>query len=156
MHTARGFSIIELTVTAAILAVLATVAFPMVSLERQRAHERELKGALREVRGALDAYKRAVDDGKIQKPRTVSGYPVNLEQLAQPHANLRDPSAPPLRFLRRVPRDPFRPPNLEAGMSWGVVAYISTDRRGGATEDVYDIFSLSPRLGLNGTPYRDW
>ena len=82
-HRARGFTLIELVVTVAIVAVLASVAVPLVELNVQRAREHELRTALRQIRGALDAHKRATDEGRVRKDLGASGYPPTLEVLVE-------------------------------------------------------------------------
>src|SRR6185437_1812764 len=65
----RGFTLVELMIVVAIMAVLASSAMPLYELTSQREKEKELRVALRQIREALDAYKRAVGEGRIARKR---------------------------------------------------------------------------------------
>src|SRR6266581_2958161 len=104
---AGGFTLIELVITVAIIAVLASVALPLNELIVQRAKESELRRALRDIRGAIDAYKDASDDGRILKRVGDSGYPKSLAGLVEGVEDQKDPKKSRIYFLRRLPRDPF-------------------------------------------------
>ena len=108
-HPGRGFTLIELMATLAILAVLATLTVPLAQLHLQRAREQELRLALRELRSAIDAYKRASDEGRVRRAAASTGYPPSLEVLVEGVEDQRDPARRKLFFLRRVPPDPFAP-----------------------------------------------
>lgn len=153
----RGFTLIELVVTVAIVGVLALAAAPFLETTVRRQQESELRAALREIRGAIDAYRRAVDDGRIAKRADESGYPTRLEDLYQGVDNRQDPGKGKLYFLRRLPRDPFnRDSGLSVAQTWGKRSYASppdTPREGA---DVFDVYSLSDAVGSNGVPYREW
>lgn len=152
-----GFSLVELMVTLAVLALLASVALPYGQLSLQRHKEGELRQALREIRGALDAYRQAVREGQIEAPADASGYPPDLDALWQGVADKTKPDASKLYFLRRLPRDPFFPDaSAPPASTWGLRSYASPPDAPVAGEDVFDVYSLSPALGLNGVPYREW
>jgi general secretion pathway protein G len=153
--TQRGFTIIELLVVMLVLGVLATAAFPMAELMLQRQQEQELKRALWEVRDAIDAYKRAVDAGQASKPAQGSGYPPNLEALVQGVPDVAGSRSAPY-FLRRIPRDPFADPSLPAAQTWGLRSYLSPPDNPQPGADVFDVYSKSERVGLNGVPLRQW
>ncbi|WBS05711.1 type II secretion system protein [Pseudoduganella sp. SL102] len=153
----HGFTLIELLVTVAILGLLAALAVPTVQVTVQRRNEAELRTALYQIRKAIDEYKQAYDDGRITKTLGSTGYPKNLETLAEGVADLRDPKRGKIFFLRRVPRDPFAfDSELSAAQTWGKRSYASEADEPREGEDVYDVYSNSDRVGLNGIPYRKW
>ena len=153
----RGFTLIELVITVAIVAILASVALPLNELVVQRAKEQDLRRALREVREALDAHKQASDEGRIQKRAGESGYPKKLEDLVEGIEDQKNPRKEKIYFLRRVPRDPFSTePTLAAAQTWGKRSYASPPDEPKEGEDVFDVYSLAPGTGINGRPYREW
>jgi len=153
----KGFTLIELAITIAIVAVLASVALPLNELVLQRAREHELRRALRELRVALDAYKQASDEGRIPKRPGESGFPRKLEDLAEGVEDQKSPKKERIYFLRRIPRDPFsNDPQLAAADTWGKRSYESSHESPAAGRDVFDVFSLADGVGLNGVPYRQW
>jgi len=154
---ARGFTLIELLVTVAVIAVLASVAQPLSELSVQRSKEQDLRRALREIRDALDAYKRATDEGRVVRGAEDSGYPPNLATLVQGVTDARSPNGAKMYFLRRIPADPFATFSQEAPeQHWGLRSYSSPPDRPQAGRDVFDVYSLSARTGLNGVPLKDW
>lgn len=158
MRTAsRGFTLIELVITAAIVAVLASVALPLAEVAMQRSKEQDFRRALREIRTAIDAHKQAVDEGRIAKAEGESGYPKSLETLAQGVPDARDPSRAKIYFLRRIPRDPFTTdPARSPAETWGKRSYASGPDDPQEGKDVYDVYTVSAAVGLNGIPYREW
>jgi len=153
----RGFTFIELIVTLAIMGVLATVAVPMAQVAVQRDKERELRLALQEIRDAIDAYKRASDNGSIKLSLGDSGFPKTLEELAEGVPDQRHPQKRSLYFLRRIPRDPFAPPSIaSAADTWAKRAYASPPDNPMEGMDVFDVASRSDLTGLNGTPLKAW
>ena len=152
-----GFTLIELLVTLAILGVLGTLVVPVTQVTLQRRQEQELRRGLRDIRQALDAYKRAGDEGRLLRAPDASGYPKSLELLVEGVPDQRNPKRSKIYFLRRVPRDPCnRDPGLADAQTWGKRSYASEadDPREG--DDVYDVYSTSNKMGLNNVPYRKW
>lgn len=147
----RGFTLVELVITVAIVALLASIALPLAEVSSQRGKEQDLRRALRELRLAIDAYKQASDDGVIERKADASGYPPTLAALVEGVPDKRNPGAPKVYFLRKLPRDP-----VAGDGDWGLRSYESpsTEPREGA--DVYDIYSKSEAKGLNGMPYKEW
>jgi general secretion pathway protein G len=154
---ARGYTLIELLVVLGVLGLLASMAMPLAEMTVQREKEQELKRALWEIRDAIDAYRRAKEQGAIAAAPGSPAYPPTLAALVESPANAGTGNAGGLvHFLRRIPRDPFADPELPAEKTWGLRSYLSEagDPKPGA--DVYDVHSLSDGVGLNGVPLRQW
>ena len=152
----RGFTLIELVVTVAIVAILASGAIPLAHIAAQRAKEQELRTALRQVRAAIDAYKQAADDGQIEKKAGDSGYPPNLEILVSGVDKVKSAQKAKIYFLRRLPRDPFADEEVKAEETWSKRSYESPPDAPREGKDVFDVFSRSEGTGLNGIPYKQW
>lgn len=157
-RSTRGFSLVELLVVLAVMAVLATVGFPLAELAHKRQKEEELRDALRHIRTAIDDYKRAGDEGRIARAAGGSGYPPNLQVLADGVEDARAGNGTKIYFLRRVPADPFAPVATGGARAfgWGLRSYASPADNPRPGEDVFDVYSRSPEVGLNGVPYRHW
>ena len=154
----RGFTLIELMITMAIIGLLALGVAPLAKLGVQRVKETELRAALREIRGAIDDYKEAGESGRIKKEADKTGYPPTLAVLVEGVEDTKSPDhAKMIYFLRRIPRDPMNPDQtLPPEQSWGLRSYASPPDSPQAGEDVYDVYSQSPKVALDGTPYRSW
>jgi general secretion pathway protein G len=149
---------VELLVTLSLLALLVTVAVPLGELSARRTREMELRGNLREIRRAIDAYKRAVDDGQIEKKLGDSGYPPSLEVLAKGVDDSKSlESGKKIYFLRRIPRDPMCAcPDKPPQDTWTLRSYDSPPDSPRAGKDVFDISSSSTQEALDGTHYNTW
>ncbi|HEY6898240.1 MAG TPA: type II secretion system protein [Rhodocyclaceae bacterium] len=152
-----GFTFIELMMTLALLGVLALITVPMAQVAAQRGKERELRIALTQIRDAIDAYKKAVDQGRIAQKVGDLGYPKRLEDLVEGVADQKTPTKQSIYFLRRLPRDPFAPDTqTEAADTWGKRAYASPPDDPMEGDDVFDVYSRSELLGLNAVPLKQW
>lgn len=153
----RGFTLIELVVTLAIVGLLAASAMPLAQLVAQREKESDLRAALRDIRTALDAYHAAALTGHIKMELGASGYPPDLQSLYIGVEDTASEKKTNLYFLRRIPRDPFFPDtSVAAEETWGLRSYNSPPDDPQPGEDVFDVFSLAAGKGLNGISYHDW
>ncbi|MEO8311824.1 MAG: type II secretion system protein [Caldimonas sp.] len=159
----RGFTLIEMLITLALVGVLALTSLPLMEITARRQKESELRESLRIVRAGLDAYKAAVDAGSLAKAAGQSGYPPSLdvltESLLRADAPDRDGSGAASRIviLRRLPRDPFfADPAVPAAQTWKVRSYASRPDDPQPGDDVFDVASGSTAIGLDGTPYATW
>jgi len=159
----RGFTLSELLVSAAILAVLAGVAIPMAKIAVKRGKEIELQRSLRQVREAIDEYKRMADQKKIETEEDTNGYPPSLDALVK-GATLKEEgkgsekgqsskgSAKIMKFLRRIPKDP-----MTESFDWGLrSSEDAPDSTSWGGRNVYDIYTKSNKTALDGTKYKDW
>ena len=153
----RGFTLIEIVITVAIVGLLASAALPLASMAMRREKESDLRAALQQIRGAIDAYKDAAAAGRVQIEATKSGYPENLRLLYEGVEDASSPNKVKIYFLRRLPRDPMFPdPAAAPADTWGLRSYASPPADPQPGDDVFDVYSLATGQGLNGVSYRDW
>lgn len=152
----QGFTLIEMLVVVAIVSILASAAAPFVRYGELRVKERDLKVALRDIRKAIDAYKRASEEGRIPLKLDTSGYPPSLDALVEGVVDSKDPKQRKIYFLRRIPRDPFDSVAGDSKPRWGLRSYASDAKTPAEGADVYDVYSLNPGKGSNGVLYKDW
>ncbi|MCD6452412.1 MAG: type II secretion system protein [Acidobacteria bacterium] len=146
-----GYSLVELMVVVAIIAVLASAILPLAEITVKRSKEIELRRALRTLRTAIDKYKEAADKGLIKVEKGTYGYPPNLQVLVTGVKNAKT-KGEILKFLRRIPKDP-----MTNSTDWGLRSYQdppNAKRWGG--QNVYDVYSRSTAIALDGTRYCDW
>lgn len=146
----------ELLVVVAIMSVLASIGLPLAELSHQRNKEEELRRGLRQIRSAIDAYKRLTDLGSIQRAADGSGYPPSLEALVEGVVDARSPHGAKLYLLRVLPRDPFAPEATPAAKTWSRRSYASPPEDPKPGQDVFDVHSMSSGSGLNGLAYKTW
>ena len=152
-----GFTLIELIITVAIVAILASVAVPFGDMVVQRGKEVELRRALRQIRDGIDAYKQAFDEGRILRRVGESGYPKKLEDLEAGIEDQRSPKKEKIYFMRRIPRDPLASdPSLAPAATWGKRSYASPPDEPREGDDVFDVYTLAQGKGINGRPYKEW
>jgi len=146
-----GLTLLELVVASAILMVLATMALPLARVKIKRDKELELRRALREMRTAIDRYKDAADRGLIAVQVETEGYPPDLETLVEGVALSGAPGRR-MRFLRRIPLDP-----MTNSTEWGLRSVQDPpDSRYSNGKNVFDVYSRSSGVALDGTYYADW
>lgn len=151
-----GFTLIEMVAVVAIVGVLAVAALPMRELVARRSQELALRASLRSLRDAIDAHKKAADDGLIAKPADASGYPPTLQTLVDGVPEVRAGSGRRLYFLRRLPRDPTADPALAAAETWALRSHESPPQAPAPGRDVFDVASRSERTALDGSRYDAW
>lgn len=166
----RGFTLVEMLVTLTVLAILASAIFPIAKTAVQREKELELRRDLRQIREAIDAYKKLADEKKMETEDDSEGYPPDLETLVK-GVEIQEQEASPegseaaaparggsgakkklVRFLRRIPRDP-----MTGSTEWGLRSYQDErDSDVWGEENVYDVYSKSRAKALDGTRYNEW
>ncbi|RLE36407.1 MAG: general secretion pathway protein GspG [Acidobacteria bacterium] len=146
----RGFTLAELVMVAALLAILAGMAMPVAKFTVKRRKEMELRLALRQMRTAIDEYKRLSDQGMIPIKLGSEGYPPDLETLAE-GVDLVGQEIK-RKFLRKLPMDP-----MTREEEWGLKSYQDDlDSTSWGGENIWDVYSLSESTALDGTEYKDW
>ncbi len=151
----KGFTYVELMVSLVLIGLLASIVVPVTSVISKQQKERELKAALLEIRTAIDGYKLSSDRNEIAEEfKTESGYPPNLKVLMGVPSRYGERKV--IRFLRKIPNDPFYDQIKNPELGWGLRSYESEAVEPKEGKDVYDIYSLSKGTGSNGIAYRLW
>jgi general secretion pathway protein G len=143
---------VELIVSFTIMSLLTTMAVPLASYKVKRDKERELRYALREIRKAIDAYKDATLQNKIEVKLGTEGYPESLEILVQGVKLSQSPDGKTIKFLRRIPMDP-----MTGTYDWGKRSMQDDPKsQSWGGQNVFDVYSKSTERARDGTPYADW
>ena len=145
---ALGVTLLELVVAVAILLILMGAAVPIARLSVKRQRETELRRDLWEMRSAIDRYKDAADRNAFRISVESMGYPKDLDTLVKGE----DVQGKRLRFLRHVPVDP-----MTGKDDWGMRSTQDDPKSeswGG--QNVFDVYSKSDGIALDGTKYKDW
>lgn len=154
-RSSPGYSFIELVIATAVLMILASAALPIAKISIRREKEAELHRSLREMRTAIDDFKRWADAGRISTLNVNIGnenYPPSLEILVEGVPFTNDASGRKKKFLRRIPVDP-----ITGKADWGLRAYSDNpDATVWGGQSVFDVYSKAPGKGLDGSNYRDW
>ena len=151
-YAQRGMTLVELIVAVTILALLSTLAVPLAAYKVRRDKERELRYALREIRSAIDRYKDASDQQKIQVKVGTDGYPEDLDLLVEGVTLVGNASGAKVKFLRRIPVDP-----MTGTTEWGKRSSQDDPKSNSwGGQNVFDVFSRSTDRARDGTPYSEW
>ena len=147
-----AFTLLELVLTMVILGILAAAVVPTTQKIVKRGKELELHRSLMEMREAIDRFKKAADAGLIDVPNQEQlGYPADFEELLKGAPLAKEPSKT-MRFLRRLPRDP-----MTGEDKWGRRSVQDDpDSRSWGGENLFDVYSLSDGIALDGTEYGLW
>jgi general secretion pathway protein G len=150
LHRSQGgFTLAELVMVVALIAVLSTIALPVAKFTVKRRKEADLRLALRQMRTAIDEYKRLSDQGLIPVKIGGEGYPENLEELVEGVEIVGQETK--RKFLRRIPVDPM------THEDWELRSYQDdADATSWGGENVYDVRTSSDGVAIDGTKYADW
>lgn len=154
-----GFTLVEMLVVLAILAILAAVTVPYAEMTVKREKEADLRRDLREMRSAIDRFHDDWQNAKISRAggaASEDGYPRTLEMLVE-GAEGTGPQGGKQKYLRRIPENPFGDDSLPPEKQWGLKGYqddAHADQWGG--QDVYDVYCPGDGKALDGSSYHDW
>ncbi len=147
-----GMTLVELIVAVTILGLLSTLAVPLAAYKVKRDKERDLRFALREIRGAIDRYKDASDQQKIQVKVGTDGYPADLDVLVEGVTLVGSATGAKIKFLRRIPIDP-----ITGTTDWGKRSSQDDPKSNSwGGQNVFDVYSKSMDRARDGTPYSEW
>jgi general secretion pathway protein G len=148
----RGLTLVELIVAFTIMLILTTMAVPMARSRVRRERERDLRYALREIRNAIDKYKDMADSGQLPMQKLGGeGYPESLDVLVE-GVKVTGQVEKKIRFLRRVPVDPFT-----NSKDWGKRSTQDDPKSNSwGGQNVFDVYTKTTEKAADGTPYSEW
>src|SRR5579871_1264470 len=124
-----GFTLVELMIVMAIIAILMSIAVPIYTRSITRAKESVLKNNLLSLRTTIDEY----TYDKQKAPQT-------LQDLVSEG------------YLRQIPVDPL----TGTADSWKTIQEDPQNSVSQNEPGIYDVRSGSDKMSLEGTPYADW
>lgn len=148
----RGLTLVELIVAVTIMTLLTTMSVPLVRYRVQRDRERDLRRALDTIDKAIDDYKDAAIQGKIETKLGTDGYPESLEQLVEGVKLMQSAEGKKIKFLRKIPLDP-----MTNSYDWGKRSTQDDPKStswGG--QNIFSVYTKSTERARDGTQYSDW
>ncbi|MBM3728799.1 MAG: type II secretion system protein [Acidobacteria bacterium] len=148
----RGLTLVELIVAFTIMALLTAMSVPLTRYKIRRERERELRFALREIRGAIDKYKDLADSGQLGPIKLgTEGWPEKLDTLVE-GVKVQGAQEKRIRLLRRLPKDP-----MTNTFEWGLRSSQDDPKSNSwGSQNVFDVYTKSTEKALDGTPYSEW
>jgi general secretion pathway protein G len=148
-----GMTLVELIVAFTVLLVLATMAVPLARVRVRVDRERELRYCIREITNAVDKYKDYCDMGLLGPMKVGTNcWPESLEQLVEGVKLANSPDGKKVKFLRKIPKDPFT-----GKFEWGLRSDQDDPKSmswGG--QNVFTVYTKTFEKAPDGTPYSDW
>ncbi|HEX4592666.1 MAG TPA: type II secretion system protein [Bryobacteraceae bacterium] len=123
-----GFTLVELMIVMAIIAILMSVAIPIYSRSIMRAKESVLKNNLFTMRTVIDEY----TYDKQKAPQT-------LNDLVSDG------------YMRQIPVD-----SITGMPDWRVIMEDASNTVNQSEPGIFDVRSSSDKTSLEGTPYSEW
>lgn len=159
LNRQKGFSLVEMLVALSIVSILAVISLPYAQITVRRTKEIELKNALRQMRTAISEFHQDVEEGVIKKDAagvSKDGFPETLSLLVE-GVDSGEADGKKVKYLRRIPKDPFQDPKIQPLEHWVLRSYRDeADSITWGTQDVYDVRSSSNKKALDGSYYKDW
>jgi general secretion pathway protein G len=152
-HSQAGLTLVELIVAFTVMLILTTMAVPLARSRVRVERERDLRYALKTIHTAIDKYKDNCDAGFFGPVKAGTNcYPETLDQLVEGVKVANSPDGKVMRFLRRIPTDPFT-----GRKEWGQRSDQDDPKStswGG--QNVFAVYTKSPEKAPDGTAYAEW